>query len=363
MKKSLIIVSVLALLFAVSCSKGAASEEKKGAKNEKSTILKEVKIIKPLKLTKELVVKEGVTLSPEEKGAVTAEVGGKLNKWLVEEHQRVKKGQSIAVLESLDYEISVEQAKSNLAALEAQFAGVEKDYGRIKELFAKNAIPKQQMDSVETQYNALSKQIESGKKSISLITRRLEKTVIKAPFDGVITYKKVPLGYSVMIAMPDSGDIAGIEKTDRLKVSINLSEIYFSEIEKDDEIEFFIPSLNKTAKGKIHSKGTTINAMKKFNIIVLVDNKKGEIPAGSFGVATLKSKAKERILVPPTAVKVTGEKTGEIYTLKDGKVEAVIVYVGFPFEEGLEIAGIIPDMIVSDASTVKAGESVGAANK
>jgi len=355
----LIILSLT--IFSVSC-KEEKIEKKSTEKTVKKDIFKEVRLVKPFKLSRSITIKEGVTLQAEEKGAVTAEVGGALLKWHVKEHQSVKKGQPVATLDATDMRLRLAEAKGGRAALEAQLAGVKKSYDRIKSLKELQSVPEQDFDTLEAQYNALTSQLEAADSGIKLLKRMINKSTVRAPFSGVITKKKLPLGYKVLIMMPDSGDLAFIEKNDRLKISMNISELFFNEIGAATEIDFFIPTLNKTVKSKIDSKGSTINEMKKFNILSYIDNSKKELPSGIFAEATIKTAEKERVVVPAMAVKIKSGREAEVYSVKDGKVTANKVYTGFAFEEGIEITGDIPEFVIKDVSSVTVGEKVKVTN-
>ncbi len=356
MKRRALLIGLLALFFAASCSSMSAQEEKKAEPMKE--IVKEVKLVKPLKNSSSMVLREGVTLSPYEKGSVAAEVNGRLVKWYVEENQYVKKGAPVALLDSTDMKLQLEQAKANLGALKAQFAAAEKDYLRLKELFEKESVTRQQLDSAQGGYDALKSQIEATENGIALLKRMVNKATVRAPFSGVITKKKLPLGFFVIAGNPATSELAGIEKTDRLKVSMNISEKYYGEIEKGTDVEFFVPSLNKKVAAKVHSKGKSVNNMKQFNVIVEVDNGKHEIPAGLFAFATIKTSPRSRVIVPPMAVKNLGNSLGEVYTVNGGKVIAKQVYLGFPFENGMEIKGDVPEFVVKDVSSVRVGEMV-----
>lgn len=353
-------VFALVTLFAVACSSGNAGEQKEAAVQPRKEVAKEVRLVEPIRKKAAVTIRESVTLAPEEKGAVAAEVGGTVLKFHVEENQRVKKGQVVATLDATDYILGLEQARAGVAALEAQHAGLGNDYQRLKGLYEKGAVSKQQLDAIETQYNALEKQIEANRKAVAMMEKNVAKTQVRAPFDGVITRKKLAVGAKTVTMMPDSADVAFIEKLDRLKVNIQISELYFGEIGPGDPVSFSIPALGRSVEAKIHSKGSTLNDMKKFSIIVYIENKDMSIPSGISAIATIRTRERERIIVPPTAVRTTGERNAELYTIDNGVVAARSVITGFPFEEGLEVSGDIPVQVVNDASLVKAGEAVSA---
>ncbi len=363
MLRSFIVISIstlISFLAAAGCSSGNAGEQESAAVQPRREVTKDVRLVEPLRKRTAVIIRESVTLAPEEKGAVAAEVGGTVLKFHVEENQRVKKGQIVATLDATDYILGLEQARAGVAALEAQYAGLGNDYQRIKGLYEKGATSKQQLDGIETQYNALEKQIEANRKAVAMMEKNVAKTQVRAPFDGVITRKKLAIGAKTVTMMPDSADVAFIEKVDRLKVNMQISELYFGEIAPGDPVSFSIPALGRSVEAKIHSKGSTLNDMKKFSVIVYIENKDLSIPSGISAIATIKTKEKERIIVPPTAVRTTGERNGSLYTIDNGVVMARTVITGFPFEEGLEVSGDIPAQVVGDASLVKPGEVVSA---
>jgi|GEM_PF-1148511 len=360
----LVFVFTALVCFLVSCSIVDAQDKVKNASTEsvvantKVELMKEVQVIKPEIKSLSVTIEEGVTLAPEEIGSVTAEITAVLKKWNVEENQKVKKGEVIADLDPIDYQINLEQAKANYAGVKAQFASVEKDYYRMKSLVESGNVPQQQFDAIEGQYKAMQAQLQAMENGLKLIKRKVNKSRIRAPFDGVISKKLVPLGNFIMISMPGSGDVAQIEKIDRLKASINISEMFFNEIDNAEEISFFVPSLNQKVEGKISSKGKSINALKQFSVISYIDNKDNSIPAGVYAMAVVKTKPKERTIVPATAVKNLGNRLGEVYSVVDDKIVAHQIVIGFPFETGMEISGDIPQTIIKDLSNVRVGEKV-----
>ncbi|HNT29202.1 MAG TPA: biotin/lipoyl-binding protein, partial [bacterium] len=142
MLRSFIVISIstlISFLAAAGCSSGNAGEQESAAVQPRREVTKDVRLVEPLRKRTAVIIRESVTLAPEEKGAVAAEVGGTVLKFHVEENQRVKKGQIVATLDATDYILGLEQARAGVAALEAQYAGLGNDYQRIKGLYEKGA--------------------------------------------------------------------------------------------------------------------------------------------------------------------------------------------------------------------------------
>lgn len=326
---------------------------------KKETLTKKVLLVSPKKITRAVEISEGVTLKPEEQGVVSADISAPLIKWYVHENQRVKKGQPIALQDDTDYVLALAEATAKIAALESQVSAVEKTYNRMETLKEKGSVTEQQFDEIEAQYKALNKQLEAGNTGIKMLKRRISKAVIRAPYSGIITKKKLPLGYHIIVMMPGSGDVAYIEKSDRLRMELNLSEHLYNEIEEKQTISLFIPSLNRHLDAKITHKGKSINPMKQFSVVSFINNKKGEIPGGVYAIAHITGSNHERIIVPPLALKTGKNGLSQIFTVVGGHIVAIPVASGQIFEDGVEIIGEkIPKHVVADASSVRVGETV-----
>ncbi len=346
---------IAAVMVLASCNESIGQEAQAPVKTD---MVKKVLVVKPETKDLGVTLKEGVTLAPEEKCTITSEVTAQLIEWHVKENELVEPNQVIATLDPIDYQISLEQARAGLAALNAQYVSVEKDFQRLEALLESGSIPQSQFDGISAQKTALEKQIESAAKSVNLLKRKLNKAKIRAPYGGVITKKIAPLGKYVMSNLPGGGDIASLEKIDRLKASLSISEMFYGEVEQGEKVSFYIPTLNETVTASIDSKGKSISTSKTFSLIAYIDNKSGKIPAGLYSVATIETQAKPRVIVPATAVKTIGNRLGEVFSVENGKIVAHSISIGHAFEDGLEIVGEIPETVIKDTSNIKIGETV-----
>lgn len=348
----IVVLSIIASFFATSCSEGNAKETSV-LKNE---LTKNVQVIHPEKKIIPIVIETGITLKAEEYSEISSEVSAILIKWYVNKNDFIKKGAPIAKLDPVNYEIQRNQAEGNLKALESQYSSVSKDYERVKRLVEKNAIPKQQLDSLEAQFEALQNQINVAKENVELAKRMVKKTILRAPYTGIIVDRKASVGEFIAAG---AKELITMAKNDVLEAEINISEMFYGKIDKESDITFYIPTLNKEISGKIKSISSNIDSMKQFNIIADVDNSKNEIPSGIYAIAHVSSKANERIILPSSAIKETGKNQGEIYTVdNNGIVKKVNITTSIIFEDGVEVKGTLPEIIIKDAASVILGEKV-----
>jgi len=111
---------------------------------------------------------------------LSSRIQGTIDKLLVREGTEVSKGQILIQLDNRDVEADLARVKAEVENAKAQF-------DRMKRLYAQDAVSKQEMENATRAY----KVAEANRKAV---LAQLSYTVVKAPFDGVITEKKVEAG-------------------------------------------------------------------------------------------------------------------------------------------------------------------------
>jgi RND family efflux transporter MFP subunit len=315
-----------------------------------------VEVVKPVRKKLPIKIEAASTLNAKDSSMLASEVNGIVVKWYVKENQKIKKGAPILKIDSTNYELQMNQAVAGLRALQSQYSSLEKDYERIKRLVEKEALPQQKLDEFEGQFDALKSQIIASKEGVAIMKRMVAKTIVRAPYSGIITERKVKRGEFVAAG---AKSVASIIKSDILEAKISISEMFYSKIDKKSNIKFEIPSLNKSITGEITSKSKDIDNMKQFRLTVDVDNSKFEIPAGIYAVAEITSDVKERIILPNSSLKQLGNNKVEVFTVdKSGTVKSIRLISGTIFEDGIEVTGNIPEFVIRDISNVIPGEKV-----
>lgn len=216
---------------------------------------------------------------------VAARVQGFIKEIRFEEFQKVKKGDTLVIIEDSEYKLrlaqaradyqnalvsktvmgtSIETTENNIAVTDASIKEVEillrnaeADYNRYKILLEKEAVTQQQFEGIETKYESLKAKLETMKRqkqSTNLVkneqTQRLEQndlrievakaaldlaelnlsyTVVLAPCDGTLSRKTIQEGELMMPGKPlfsvindnDKWIIANYRETQRGKIDIN----------------------------------------------------------------------------------------------------------------------------------------------
>ncbi|MEJ2452386.1 MAG: efflux RND transporter periplasmic adaptor subunit, partial [Gammaproteobacteria bacterium] len=105
-----------------------------------------------------------------QQATVSAQVAGRITEINFDVDDYVEKGQVIIRLRD-------KQQKAAYAAAKARFDEAQKEYKRVKEVFAKKLVAKAAMDRAEAQ-------LKSARAGLDQAQEALEHTVIRAPFNG-----------------------------------------------------------------------------------------------------------------------------------------------------------------------------------
>lgn len=149
----------------------------------------------------------------------------------------VKSGDVLAELQN-------EDLKAALAIAKASFKFAKKEYER--QLKVKHLVDESQLDSYVFKY-------ENAKAQLDYQQALLDKTILKAPFDGVIYEKSVEVGDAVSGAMLRT--ILKIESLHERKLVLEFDQKYWKDIEVGQEFNYKIdgdPTLHKGTISKIY---------------------------------------------------------------------------------------------------------------
>lgn len=123
-----------------------------------------------------------------------AEVSGYLTEVWVTDGSQVQAGQKLYEIEPTRYQASVEQAKANLAIAEANKEKTKRDLNRYEILAQSEAIARQVLDNTRTDLQNAEAQVQSMKAQLITAETNLKRSVIRAPFSGLIGISEVKQG-------------------------------------------------------------------------------------------------------------------------------------------------------------------------
>jgi HlyD family secretion protein len=124
-------------------------------------------------------------------------VAGRVVELLVDEGQRVKKGDRLAALDSAEMENIVAQNSAAVSVVEAEQERARKDYDRAVALVESGVLPPQQLDTAKKAFDTAMAQLRQTRAALSASRDRLRDMVVVAPVSGVVLRKNSEPGETV----------------------------------------------------------------------------------------------------------------------------------------------------------------------
>lgn len=175
---------------------------------------------------------------------VSAKAIYKVNEVLVQEGQAVQEGQVIARLDDTNARAALEQSKAQVQQLEAALSAAKladddarPTYLRNQKQLGEGLISPEAADASKSAYDAAHTAVlvaegnlAVAKAAVAVNQRYEDDTVIKAPFDGVVTVKNAQPGEIVSPQFSGGGGIAKIVDMDSLEVDVDVSENFIHRV-------------------------------------------------------------------------------------------------------------------------------------
>ena len=313
---------------AVAKNDGKDGKDGKGGKDEKPVTL----LISPEDLltvqTNALASGPVITgsIQPERKADLRAEVSAVVLQVLKENGDVVKKGDVLVRLDETairDSMMSAEQAaRASTQALDQS----ERQLTRMKTLRESGMTSAQAMDDAEVRRNNASSDLAAAKTRVAQARQQLQRTLVRAPFDGVVSERKVSAGDTASVGKellkvidPTSMRFEGKVSADRI-TSVKIGQPVSFRINGYAGQEF---------RGTVKRVDPAANQVtRQVEVLVAFDAKSGQPRvSGLYGEGRIEAETTPALMLPEGALVKAGDKA-YTWRLKDSKLSKVDLQIG-----------------------------------
>ena len=105
---------------------------------------------------------------------------------MVSEGQKVRRGQSLFIIDQVPYRAALNTAVANVEAARAALATAELNYKSNKELFAQKVVSSFTLQTTENQYLSAKAALSQAQAQETNARNNLSYTEVKSPSDGVV---------------------------------------------------------------------------------------------------------------------------------------------------------------------------------
>lgn len=260
------------------------------------------------------------TVEADQVNNIAPAMGGRIREIKVDVGSQVRRGQALVIMD-----------KVTLSQQQTQVATMKRDYERYKELYEVGGISRQQLDQAKTQLDVAEYALNNLD----------ENTTLTSPVSGVVTARNY-----------DPGDVAGqfpiltIESINPVKVKVNVSESYYSQVTKGMPVEVLVDALgNESFRGTVSLIHPTLDPVAHtFTVEISVSNGDQRLRPGMFARVKMNFGTNERPLLSDRAVlKQVGSNDRYVFVEKEGKAIYTLVQLGVRISDKYEIVSGLHD--------------------
>ncbi|MEO6057181.1 MAG: efflux RND transporter periplasmic adaptor subunit [Gemmatimonadales bacterium] len=265
------------------------------------------------------------TLEPELAATVRAEVGGSVTELLADDGQPVKRGQILVRIDDTGLRDAQVSARAALRSAEATAQVARRNAERAERLGAAGAVADREVEDAATAATTADGQVADARARLASADKQLAKTVLRAPFTGVVALVTVSEG-DVVQSGTSLLSVLG-PSTLRLEASVPAEDI--AAVKLGTPVRFTVSGFEgRSFDGKIQRVSPAVDpATRQVRVIVSLANAERALVAGLFAEGRVATERRSAVVVPRAAIDSRGIRP-LVVRLKAGRVERVEVETG-----------------------------------
>jgi RND family efflux transporter MFP subunit len=285
---------------------------------------------KPGNPIQELILPGNVTSYTD--APIYARTSGYLTHWYYDIGAKVKQGALLAEIASpeVDQQLSQAQADLNTAEANANNARIQAD--RYKDLVTSNAVSQQDTDTFVNQASSTAAQVKSAQANVQRLKELTSFEKVYAPFDGVITARRVDIGQLIDAGagQNSTAELFHMQAVNTLRVYTNLPGVFSASVHRGETIDLtFAEHPAQVFHGKLVRTADAIDPTSRTLLVeVDVDNRKGDLLAGTLAQVHFKVNPVGNVFVLPVSALIFRSEGLRVATVKDSVAHMNPVTIG-----------------------------------
>lgn len=277
-----------------------------------------------------LLANESVVIRPE--------IAGRITDVHFSEGQKVNKSDELITIDATELRAQVAESASAVKLNQLSF-------DRAKELSERKLMSRQEYDQAQAN-------LSESRARQNLNEARLSKTILSAPFDGVLGLRKISPGDYVQ----PGEDIVNLDDIGSLKLDFRIPEIYLPRIKTGQPVEVHVDAFPDAAfMGEVYAIEPGIDVVTRSILLrARVPNEDSKLRPGMFARLTLTLDERPNALLIPEQALVPEGNERIVFRVVDGKAVRQKVIIGQRRAGEVEIReGLNPGDTVVTAGQMK----------
>ena len=265
------------------------------------------------------------TVQPERRADLRAEVQAVVLQVLKENGDTVRRGDLLVRLDDTAIRDSLSSAEASTRAADQAFVQAERQFQRMTTLRGSGMASAQALDDAEVRRNNAQSDLAAAKTRAVQARQQLTRTEVRAPFDGIVSDRKVSAGDTAQIGKelvkvidPESMRLEGLVSADRI-----------GDVKAGQPVSFRVNGYGEQQfVGKVRRVNPSANATTR-QVEVLVDFVGTKQPklAGLYAEGQIEASSSSSLTIPASALVREGDKS-LAWRLNGNALQKVALVIG-----------------------------------
>lgn len=159
----------------------------------------------------------------------------------------IQKGDPLAELDNRQVKLQVRAAQARLSQAKAKLAMSSREFAREKALKEANVSSQAAFERSQAQFQMDQAMLQQANADISLAQKALDDSILRAPFDCVVSRQMKFVGDAISVGLP----VFEIVDRSTPEIVLDAPESLLGKIQTDTMIEIWIPALQIKTKSKV----------------------------------------------------------------------------------------------------------------
>nr|WP_231402728.1 efflux RND transporter periplasmic adaptor subunit [Caenimonas aquaedulcis] len=306
------------------CNRGAGADAKAATTPQALLIAPEdVITLKPSAVTAGPLITGSI--QPDRRADLRAEVSAVVLAVLKENGQAVQKGDLLVRLDDTSIRDSLLSAQEAERAAGQAFDQAERQFQRLKTLRESGMTSAQQMEDAEIRRNTTQSDLSAAKARVVGARQQLQRTEVRAPFDGIVADRKVSAGDTAQVGK----ELLKVMDPRSLRFEGLVSSDAIQSIRAGQAVSFRVNGYgSQDFNGRVRLVSPTANPTTR-QVEVLVDIA-GDAPArlaGLYAEGRVEASSSTALVIPASALVREGDKSWA-WRLQGNAIRKVALTVG-----------------------------------
>lgn len=239
---------------------------------------------------------------------VGTQISGTIKKIYVDYNDKVQAGQMLAEMDLKLLNTNLNRAQANLAVSQAQLNQVKDEYERNKKLYEKEVISNKEFLDSKYAYNQAASAKEATMASVKNIKVSIGYARITSPINGTVTERSVEEGQTVAASFATPTMFIIAEDLSKMQILADVDESDIGYIKDSMQVRFTVQTYPEQdfygIVNQIRLQPIEINNVVNYQVVVSVDNKKGQLlPGMTANLEFITATAKDVFLLNNSALR------------------------------------------------------------